>query len=379
MKIAYANTTYHPNSPGGGNAHVGQFITQAVALGHEVWSWSSNQHPGVRQLPHSTWQRLITLRNMDAICIRIDDRLPIKGYSRWSIAPYKQLIGSPIIAWEFNTVPEFGLLRGRTEAEVQQEIKKLKDYGKGCDLAICVSQALTDYVKTHLGIKRVITIPNGSDPELFRPDITPVSRVQRHSDKLNVVWIGSGNLSWHNFDLLKDTAKILWDKNQAAQITFHIIGSGHSLMKEMPLNVNYYGSENYQLLPQWLAAMDVGLCLYRPGAADYSSPLKVFDYMSSGLTVVGTEQPQLREIFSQLNCSDLLVPHNNPQALADVLSQLANNRDRVRYQGQLCRQLVINYYNWSRAVQDTINELKSLTNKKNQSQFFVGKFIENIN
>lgn len=358
MRIAYANTTYHPERPDGGNAHVGQFVSNAVALGHEIWSWSGNQHSEVRQLPNTIGQKLLALRDMDAIYIRIEDRLPIPGYSRWSICPYKQLIGSPTIIWEFNTVPEFGLLTGKTEFEVQKEIQKFIQYGKGCDLAICVSQALANYVRDNLGIKRVLTVPNGSDPKLFHPDVTSVTRVQSNSDRLNVVWIGSANLSWHNFDLLRDTAKILWDRDQDFRIAFHIIGNGHSLMKDMPLNVNYYGSENYQLLPQWLSAMDVGLCLYRPGAADYSSPLKVFDYMSTGLAVVGTEQPQLSKILSQLNCSDLLIPHNKPQLLADILSQLANNRDRVLHLGKLCRQLVIDHYNWARAVRDTINQIE---------------------
>ena len=367
MRIAYANTTYRQDRPDGGNAHVGQFVTNAVALGHEIWSWSSNQHPEVHQLPGKTGQRLMTLKTMDAICIRINDRLPSYGYSRWSIAPYKQLIGSPIIVWEFNTVPEFGLLRGRSEAEVKKEIQKLKKYGKGCDLAICVSQALANYVQTNLEIKQVLTVPNGSDPKLFHPDVTPVTRVEHHPDRLNVVWIGSANLSWHNFDLLRETAQILWDRNRDYRITFHLIGNGHSLMKDMPCNVNYYGSESYQLMPQWLSGMDVGLCIYRPGAADYSSPLKVFDYMSSGLAVVGTEHPQLCEIFSKLNCSDLLVSHNDPQALADILTKLAMNRDRVLRHGKLGRQLVIDYYNWSRAVKDTLNEIELISKNNKQS------------
>ena len=42
-------------------------------------------------------------------------------------------------------------------------------------------------------------------------------------------------------------------------------------MRDMPANVHYYGVEDYERLPQWMSAMDVGLCLYRPGPADYSS------------------------------------------------------------------------------------------------------------
>ena len=69
--------------------------------------------------------------------------------------------------------------------------------------------------------------------------------------------------------------------------------------------------------------MDVGLNVYHPGPADYSSPLKVFDYMASGLTVVSTEQPQAREIFQQLGQTDLLIPHDQPEMLADASARLA--------------------------------------------------------
>ena len=357
---------------------MGQFINHAVNLGHQIWSWSSNQHPAVHQLPASTWRRILTLRKMDAICVRIENCLPILGYSRWSLAPYKQLIGSPVIVWEFNTAPEYGLVIGKSQAEVQEEIAKLRHYGRGCDLAVCVSEALADYVKTNLGIERVLTVPNGSDPQIFNPNVTPIARIPANPNQLNVVWIGSADLSWHNFDLLRDTARILWEQNNDDSITFHIIGRGHSLMKDMPLNVHYYGSEHYRLLPQWLAAMDVGLCLYRPGPADYNSPLKVFDYMASELAVVGTKHPQLGTIFKQLDCADLLVNHNDPQKLANTLTHLAQNRDRVSQLGKLSRQLIMNHYNWSRAVKDTVKGIESISNNKKRSQFLIFRPITKL-
>lgn len=366
MRIAYANAKYRLNSPSGGNAHVRQFIDQAILQGHEIWAWSNNQHPQALQISTKRFQRWATLRQMDAICTRIEDKLPAPGFIRWSTQPYKRLLGSPVTVWEFNTVPEFGRVMGRSEAEVQQEIAKLRKYGQDCDVAVCVSNALANYVKTQLNIQNVLTVPNGSDPELFHPDVAPVQRVLRQPGQLNVVWMGSADLSWHNFDLLRDTAQVLlqMQTEQANQITFHIIGHAQALMREMPPNVVYHGSEKYEYLPYWLAAMDVGLCLYHPGPADYSSPLKVFDYMSSGLTVVGTQQPQLQEIFKQLNQSDLLVSSATPKALAEVLLSLAEHPERVKHQGKKGRQLVIDFYNWSRAVKDTLRAIEEIQHRK---------------
>jgi len=293
---------------------------------------------------------------MDVLYVRVQSELP--GVGRWAVFPHRYLYGLPIVVWEFNTVPEFALLRGRSQADVEREIARFRKYGQGCDLAICVSNALAEYVREKLGIPRVLIVPNGSDPELFRPDTPRVRRVRSDPGCLNVVWMGSAHIPWHDLDLLRETAQLLWQNERQSQIVFHVIGHGLELIPDMPPNVHCHGAKRYQMLPRWLAAMDVGLLLYRSGPADYGSPLKLFDYMASGLTVVGTTQPQLREVFEQLGQPDLLVPRDNPTALADVLLGLAADRERVRRQGALGRQLVIDHYNWRRAVRDILSEIE---------------------
>ena len=131
-------------------------------------------------------------------------------------------------------------------------------------------------------------------------------------------------------------------------------------MRKAPPNLNYHGSELYTQLPGWLSAMGVGLNVYRPGPADFSSPLKVFDYMASGLAIVSTEQPQVREIFTQLNQTDLLVPSDQPEMLANVLRGLAADRERIKRLGAAGRELVINQYNWRRASRIPSRRIESL-------------------
>ncbi|MDZ4244231.1 MAG: glycosyltransferase family 4 protein [Candidatus Doudnabacteria bacterium] len=369
MHVIFTNAVYREKSTDAGGTHVREFIANAVNLGHEIWLWDGQGHPATHPIPATRIGKLRTLRNMDVVYTRVEDRLPDCG--RWAVAPYRQLIGSPLIVWEFNTVPEFGALLGRTEREIQSAIQAFKRYGRGCDLAICVSRELAAYVKEKLGIRRVLIVPNGSDPKLFRPDVEPVSRVQRQARKLNVVWIGSAYLSWHNFDLLGGAARILWERCERTQIVFHIIGQDFRSMGDMPPNVHYYGRQDYETLPRWLAAMDVGLCLYRPGPADFSSPVKVFDYMASGLMVVGSCQPQLREIFNKLDQPDLLVPPDDPVALADVLAKAAQDPERVRRQGDASRQLVLDYYNWERSIRDTFREIEIIFEEKNRRRHAV--------
>ena len=365
MRIAYANVSYKENDSRGKKAHIRQFVDNTIAIGHELWFWSGDAYQGVHKMPASRIERLWTLRQMDVIYIRVEGHPP--GVCRYGLTPYKQLLGSPMVVWEFNTVPEFQRVMGSSEKYIQQAVQNFKRYSHGCDLAVCVSQSISDYVQSKLGIKKVLTVPNGSDPDLFRPDVSPVRRLARQSMQLNVVWIGSAELSWHNFDLMSDAARLIWERGEGSRIAFHIIGQQFGHMREMPPNVHYYGADNYGAIPHWLSPMDVGLCLYKPGPADYNSPLKLYDYMASGLAVVATKQPQINKIFGQLGQTDLIVPPDDPGMLADVLLLLEADRERTRKLGKAGRQLVIDHYNWRRAVKNIFNEIEALREERLQT------------
>ena len=281
------------------------------------------------------------------------------------ITPRRSLIGNPPVVWEFNSVPEYARIVGEDEASVPRHIHDLRHFGTGVDLAVCVSQAITDYVQEKLGLRNVITVPNGSDPQLFTPDAVPVKRIVRYPGRLNVVWMGSAEVKWHNFEMLRDAAWMLWD-NGSPVADFHILGSGLKGLRDWPPNVHYHGAEQYEKLPNWLTAMDVGLNVYRAGPADYSCPLKLFDYMASGLTLVSTDQPQVREIFQKLGQLDLVVPTNDAPALAAALRKLAADPQRVKRQGAAARQLAVSFYNWQRATKDTLDAMEAIRGERSQ-------------
>jgi glycosyltransferase involved in cell wall biosynthesis len=366
MRFAYANARFRPDAHDGANAHVRQFVQNAVALGHEVWMWPGLCHPLARPLADGRMARTLKLREMDLIYVRVEHDLP--NPCTWTLGPARKLLGNPLMVWEFNTVPEYGEYRKLTPQQVQKNIDGFRHFGKGCDLAVCVSEHLAEYVRKNLGIKRAIAVPNGSDPDLYTPDAPVVPRLRDVGDEVfNVLWIGSAYVPWHNFKLLGDAARIIWDRGNKQNIVFHLIGQGMNQMRDMPANVHYYGVEDYEKLPQWLSAMDAGLCLYRPGPADYSSPLKVFDYMSSGLAVVATDQPQTRQLLTELGCPDLLMSPDDPGKLADTLERLAGDRARVKELSRRSRELCISKYTWRRAVSDTFAAIEDIARERRTS------------
>ena len=361
MKLAFANARFRPDAHDGANAHVRQFVQNAVAIGHEVWMWPGVCHPQAKALPGGRVQRTMKLREMDLIYVRVQHDLAPP--CTWTLGPTRKLLGDPIMVWEFNTVPEYGQYRGMSAAAIEKEIEGFRHFGKACDLAVCVSEQLADYVKQKLGIARTLAVPNGSDPELYTPDAPVVPRLQGGAsdrENFNALWIGSAYVDWHNFKLLADAARIIWERGNPRKIVFHLIGQGMSKMADMPPNVHYYGVEDYEKLPRWMSGMDVGLCLYRPGPADYSSPLKVFDYMSSGLAVVATRQPQTTLLLNELATPELLMSPDDPTGLADALEALAADRPRVEAISKRARELSTAKYTWRRAVVDTFAEIERI-------------------
>lgn len=358
MKLYYANTEYKPGDTRGRNAHIRQFVRYALELGHTLWlDEPIGMHPRMHVMGKGRLKRWFTLRDMDVIYTRVQEA-PVLS-CRYALPPRRWWLNGVLHVWEFNTVPEFHYVMGRSEQVVKNSVSQFQVLGRGCDLAICVSEALCQYVQTKLGIRNAVVVPNGSDAEVFRPDLVPA--LPRDSNSLRVVWIGSADLSWHHFDLMIEAAKKLWAEGQT-RIVFHVIG--HSFPAEKaPPNVIYHGPKPYDELPFWLAAMDVGLVLYRPGVADYNSPLKLFDYMASGLAIVATPQPQISHIMQQMGAMDFLVPFDDATYLVERLRWLALDREKRLCLGQAARQLVLKYYNWKRAASDIFSYIESLAER----------------
>jgi glycosyltransferase involved in cell wall biosynthesis len=368
LKLAYVNTYFKTNHTGGGHVHMDQFIANAAALGHEIWVYPNSKYPGAYTIPTARLSHIKTMRQMDALYIRLEKRSP--EICTWSLPPRRLLYGFPVVVWEFNTIPDEAFIQAVLESNVSQASHVLRRYGRGCDLAVCVSPALAEIAKDEFGIQRVLVVPNGSDPNLFRPDAPIANRMLPFRGKFNVVWIGSGKEVWHDLKMLGEAARLVWKTDLGKDIIFHIIGPDLAgIMADMSPNIFYWGAEYYEKLPNWLAGMDVGLNLYHPGPADYNSPLKLFDYMASGLTLVGTTHPVMNDLFVQLRQSDLVLPSGDSKRLADILVSLASDRERVHRQGLAGRQLVINHYNWRRAVQDTMNEIESILRERRKKTY----------
>lgn len=358
MKVIYANICYDPAVSTGGNAHVFQFIRNAHELGHEVWTWPYVKHPDSFKFSGSRLTKLQVMRGCDAIIFRIEDYVPRRIHMMNFV--YRLMLGSPKYVWEFNTIPEFGLTYGKSQDEVDGTIKKLREYAHLCDLAVCVSDNLAGYVRDTIGVKNVLAVPNGSDPDLFRPDCPVAPPTNSLDASLNLVWIGSAFLDWVDFEILQNAAQMVWDSDMRDKVFFHVIGDRMPSIDDLPSNIHYHGAKLYGELPGWLAVMDVGLVAYKPGQSDYNSPLKLFDYLASGLAVLATGQPQATSVLNELGQQDSILKPGDASGLVSRLKVFLENPELLEKCKEESRSLAVRKYSWANTVSTVFDAIDKI-------------------
>lgn len=77
-----------------------------------------------------------------------------------------------------------------------------------------------------------------------------------------------------------------------------------------------------------------------------AQPNKIFEYMASGLPVIGSDFPLWREILEDNECG-ICVDPENPEKIAEAINYLKDNPNKAREMGERGRKMVLSKYNWS--------------------------------
>jgi glycosyltransferase involved in cell wall biosynthesis len=110
-------------------------------------------------------------------------------------------------------------------------------------------------------------------------------------------------------------------------------------------------------VPLVLAGADIGLAPYAADAPDYFSPLKLFDYMAAGLSVIVGDLPAVRTLATDETA--VVVPNGDPEALATAVFALSTDVGRRQRLGRAARKLVAAEHTWrhrARRVLDLARE-----------------------
>lgn len=334
----------------GGTVHAYQISSQLTKLGHQVSTYQYDYTAPSLTL-YRRRELFKFLKEIDLLYIRVHGELDKEKYSRLKILTGMKL---PIV-WEVNTPLEEGLETGKSLSEVKKLTRKRKRLAHYVNATICTCKEIKHYAQNVLEIEDSTVVENGSDPELFSPEKRTEKIYPPFKDKLKVVWAGTTHFKWHGFDLIM---KIAQEVNQIDKdVVFIIIGKKENLSVpvECEQYMHFVEPKDYLDLPPYLASADVGLCFYGKGQTGmpfYRSPLKLFDYLASGLSVLATNVGQIKEVIEDQK-NGYLINEGDVKTSVQTILNLKKDKNLRDEMGAKARQSVLSYYNWERAAKQT--------------------------
>lgn len=221
------------------------------------------------------------------------------------------------IAWLFS-IKKYKVVY-EAHAWPSSKIKTLNYLLKKVSFIVCNSKGTQQKFVEH-NYKNTIAVPNGVDLERFSNIKSDDSiRDSLELGNANKIIMYTGHLyEWKGVDVIIETAKLL---NNQVEYKFVLIGGTEKdylkysdIIKNNQLNnVKLIKHCEPYLIPAYLALADVLLLPNVPTSEEsvnFTSPLKLFEYMATGKPIVASKLPSICEILNDSN--SILVEPNSP-------------------------------------------------------------------
>lgn len=208
-------------------------------------------------------------------------------------------------------------------------------------MIVTTKAAKISYINKGIPESRIIVLPNGVDVERFnKVNITEQKFEVEGRDILtpDVTYCGSLQHG-KGIDQLIDAAALLKDAK------FMIVGGTNaqiskykSLLKSRNIdNVFFSGHVSQSQVPQFLARSRVLVLPNTTNATahspEYTSPMKMFDYMASGKPIVASDMPIFHEILRHKHNAFFVAPDSGKE-LANGIQYLLDNPELARLIGK---------------------------------------------
>lgn len=191
---------------------------------------------------------------------------------------------------------------------------------RSADLVVADTEAHAEFLANLAGLPRdrFAVCFVGAEERVFRPGWSP-------EEPFTALFVGK-LIPLHGLDTILEAARL------APELALRIVGSGQldHLLTTRPPNVEWVPWVEYERLPGEIRRASCSLGIF--GTSDKAArviPNKVFQALACGAPVVTGDTPAARELLANGE-SALLVPPEDPQALADALRRLAAEPDTAR-------------------------------------------------
>ncbi len=200
-------------------------------------------------------------------------------------------------------------------------------------------------------------VPSGTNTDLFRPlDKAYCCEKLGFDSDLKYIGFTGTFFQYQGIDVLIESASFVVQRFQDAR--FLLVGDGpqkstwENMVKEMGLN-NYFsftGQIRYREVPFYCGIMDICVAPFRREAME-SSPVKVFDYLSSGKPVVMSDIFNTGKQFLESGAVCLVRPED-PVTLSESIIRLLKNEKLCREMGQKGREYIVLKYDRKKLAAD---------------------------
>ncbi len=209
---------------------------------------------------------------------------------------------------------------------------------RSADAVLPVTHVLARSV-TEYGVpmSRITVIPNGINPKQFNAVIIP-DRARDTNEPLVIGFIGFIR-AWNALDRIVDFIA------NKPNLTLLIVGDGparadleaQAAKLGIGDRVHITGVVGRDDVARHIAAFDIAVL---PGITPYSSPLKLFEYMVLGRTILAPDSENIREILTHGEDAFLFNPAR-PRALEDALTQIIAFPELRQHMGRAAKAKIV--------------------------------------
>jgi glycosyltransferase involved in cell wall biosynthesis len=264
--------------------------------------------------------------------------------------PYVMFLeADEILEHDFMGKPIRGMLRKRASQMMRYNLRT-------ADCIVCVSEALKDHLtrKWKISQDKIVVFPNAVDVQQFRPD--PNARAEVRASLgiggLPMIMFVGNFFAWHDVTTLLDAFALLRESHPDTRLV--LVGDGEEREKAIQrvndlgiMNaVQFTGLVRHSDVPRLMAAADIGVVPYPQMNRDpWLSPLKLFEYMSSGIAVVASSVGQLNDVIRDRH-NGVLVPPGNAGAMARALGCLIDDSALRSRLSRQARRDAVQLHSW---------------------------------
>lgn len=230
---------------------------------------------------------------------------------------------------------EMGLVNDKATIAIARRLERYC-YTRA-DRLIALTEGIRDgIVAQGIPAAKVTLITNGIDLEIGS-DISPASPPGVAADAFVAMYVGAHG-TYSSLDTVLDAAEILRGRDDIRVV---LVGGGDqkpALVARAAdkglANVVFVDSVPKREVPSWLARADVCLLPYQDRELFAGAlPNKVFDYLGAAKPIIAAApEGELTRLVEAAGCGRC-VPAENPQALADAIAAMADDRATAHAMG----------------------------------------------